>query len=1215
MLQVRRIGNPSAGALDGVGLADGGGYTKRANGRLTRARCRVAARSRRGVVATVVAWICVAMVVAPSEGRAQDVDIPDEILRAAIEGALGKSPGETITVADMRSLTELTAEFRGIKDLTGLEHATGLTSLSLNYNRIVDVTALAGLTLLKSLDLASNEISDVLPLESLGSLEYLHLQRNQISDLSPLTELDSVHDLNLSNNQISDLSPLADLTSLKFLYLEVNRISDLSALANLTSLVDLRLSVNAISDVMPLAGLEQLVTLSLSDNEISSVAPLVGLTSLRNLTVSDNRISDLSSLAHMTWLEWLHMSNNGITDVSPLSNLTSLTHLFLSSNAIKDLSLSNLGSLQYLDLSSNGLSDVSSLAGPPFLLLLDLANNKISEISSLSSQPELRTLDLSKNSISDVSPVSGLGLLGWLDLSDNRISELPSFADLRLVETLHLSNNVISDVASLSSMASLIRLYLAKNLISDMSPLTDVTELSIVDLSDNLITHVPSLTSLTSLWSLDLSGNRITELTSDTGNLGILDLADNEIASVTVSNVASLRSLDLANNSLSDLAHLSGGHSLASLNLDNNGISDVSELARMPSLAGLTLSNNEIADVSVLSRFQYLSRIEISNTGRTDLAVLGGLDRLRSVVAEANAVSDVAPIAGLPTLFDLYLGGNAVADVTALVNQAESLDRASLWRNPLDQDAFELHLPALRERGVNVVGGGWRVPVFPSPDQFNQGFVRVLSDSHEGEVWVYGSRDETRAARLWVPWSMARHFNSDDLASGNSRKGLYSRLGSNVGESLQVYALEDIEVLAYIRTSDGFVTSMHDTVPWLPADDARLDALRGQVGMESDGRMAGGHYVAIFNPASNSNQQSMLRLANVGARDADVEIYAVDDRGTPAGPVRLTMAAHTITTLTSAELESGTAPGLTGSLGDGMGKWRLVVSSDAHILVMNLMSSPTGHLTNLSTWTESLTVPLFPAASHPTQQGFVRVANLSDTSGKAEVVGYDDRGMSFGPLTLELPSGATVHFNSNDWEFGATGKALEGAAGTGEGAWRLEFASELEMVVSAYLRTRDGFLTSTHDLVDREICTNEDSYGSLPFQRGMTYTPGICELRVPFFNPASNTKQVSSLRLVNRGTSEALVSVFGIDDSGEWHGPVSLGLSAGVARTLSSYELESHDGEGVYGALGDGEGKWELRVVVKGVAAGDVTVMSVLENPTGHLTNLSTWPDPELGLR
>ena len=38
------------------------------------------------------------------------------------------------------------------------------------------------------------------------------------------------------------------------------------------------------------------------------------------------------------------------------------------------------------------------------------------------------------------------------------------------------------------------------------------------------------------------------------------------------------------------------------------------------------------------------------------------------------------------------------------------------------------------------------------------------------------------------------------------------------------------------------------------------------------------------------------------------------------------------------------------------------------------------------------------------------------------------------------------------------------------------------------------------------------------------------------------------------------------------------------------------------GALGDGRGKWRLRVSTK----GDIEAMSLLDLPTGHVANLST---------
>ena len=109
------------------------------------------------------------------------------------------------------------------------------------------------------------------------------------------------------------------------------------------------------------------------------------------------------------------------------------------------------------------------------------------------------------------------------------------------------------------------------------------------------------------------------------------------------------------------------------------------------------------------------------------------------------------------------------------------------------------------------------------------------------------------------------------------------------------------------------------------------------------------YHVPLFNPGSNVSQVSQLRLINTTDADAEVSIEGLDDRGAlPEGPVRVTLPARGARTVSAQELESG-ADGLIGRLGDGEGKWQLFVSADRPIQVMNVLRSPTGHLTNLST--------------------------------------------------------------------------------------------------------------------------------------------------------------------------------------------------------------------------------------------------------------------------
>ena len=67
----------------------------------------------------------------------------------------------------------------------------------------------------------------------------------------------------------------------------------------------------------------------------------------------------------------------------------------------------------------------------------------------------------------------------------------------------------------------------------------------------------------------------------------------------------------------------------------------------------------------------------------------------------------------------------------------------------------------------------------------------------------------------------------------------------------------------------------------------------------------------------------------------------------PGGDVTLTLGAGEARRVTAQNLEMGDS-GLTGSLGDGAGKWSLWVSADQPIRVMNLMDTLTGELSNLS---------------------------------------------------------------------------------------------------------------------------------------------------------------------------------------------------------------------------------------------------------------------------
>ena len=236
------------------------------------------------------------------------------------------------------------------------------------------------------------------------------------------------------------------------------------------------------------------------------------------------------------------------------------------------------------------------------------------------------------------------------------------------------------------------------------------------------------------------------------------------------------------------------------------------------------------------------------------------------------------------------------------------------------------------------------VPLFiAAADPVRQGFVRISNHSpRSGTITVHaiddaGRRFEPIAIALGASQSV--HFNSDDLEQGNPAKGISAGVGDGEGDwrLLVETDLEIVGPLAYVRATDGFLTAMHDVV-------------RAQRSGQGDSGETGlRHVVPIFNPASNRDQVSQLRIVNPNAEVVEITITATDDNGDPApgGDVRLRLPGGQARRVTARQLEAGD-DALTGRFGDGSGKWRLVVLADQPLRVMNLLQSRTGNLTNLS---------------------------------------------------------------------------------------------------------------------------------------------------------------------------------------------------------------------------------------------------------------------------
>ena len=188
-------------------------------------------------------------------------------------------------------------------------------------------------------------------------------------------------------------------------------------------------------------------------------------------------------------------------------------------------------------------------------------------------------------------------------------------------------------------------------------------------------------------------------------------------------------------------------------------------------------------------------------------------------------------------------------------------------------------------------------------------------------------------------------FTATELQSGNATLGLTGGIGTNVGDArLEIETDLTIVPLAFVRAADGTLSAMHDTV---------RGAARPPMGR------AGYTYdVPIFNPSSDVTQVSRLRLINPGDAAGAVTIGGRDDSGAAAtgGDVTLMLSAGGAQTLTAQQMEAGDTA-ITGRLGAGTGKWRLTVTSDQPLQVVNIVAASAGYWNNVSTTAVRGTAP------------------------------------------------------------------------------------------------------------------------------------------------------------------------------------------------------------------------------------------------------------------
>ena len=272
-------------------------------------------------------------------------------------------------------------------------------------------------------------------------------------------------------------------------------------------------------------------------------------------------------------------------------------------------------------------------------------NKNIHDISGIEYCSGLRILALRGNDIINIEPLSKLVLLNNIALENNQISDIKPFVDNPGIgigdDILTLFNNPLSDKTILQYIPMIqargVKIY------SD-AILSSPGIVNIIDENFRIVIreHLNKPTG-------DIINTELDTLTK-------IYARDRNIKNIYgIEFCLNLNTLDIGENSISDLLPLFNLKQLSILKVDNNIISDIEPLRWLDRLTNLYLNNNILSSIDVLSNLTKLTTLILNNTTIQDITPLSNLLNLKYLAVSDNPIESFEPIGNIDSLNTLEL--------------------------------------------------------------------------------------------------------------------------------------------------------------------------------------------------------------------------------------------------------------------------------------------------------------------------------------------------------------------------------------------------------------------------------------------------------------------------------------------------------------------------------------------------------------------------------
>ncbi|WP_348718817.1 hypothetical protein [Tenacibaculum sp. 190130A14a] len=504
---------------------------------------------------------------------------------------------------------------------------------------------------------------------------------------------------------------------------------------------------------VPTALIEGITTLDVSNQNIADLTGIEGFTALVDLNVETNTLTSLD-LSNNTNLQALNFDNNTIANLNlgAISNLTSIEGRY---NQLLTIDLSKNTNLTFvnlrdnlftsLDVSSNPLLETINLRGCTNLTSIDISNNP--NVKFLYFQDTLLNgLDVSQNPLLEVIviervnfnsiDVSNLPLLRQLRIADNSFTSLDVSNNPALVRLecennnltyLNLKNGnntnmpngdfIATGNTSLTCIIVDDAIYSATNWtnIDGTASFTDADYCQYTDIPDaNFEARLEALGHddisgdgkvptrlIKEVTSLTVNGHSVSDFTGieDFTGLTYLDVGNNNITSLDVSNLIlleflrvdgnSLTSLDLSNNTILVDLRCSYNSGIAGLDLSSNTLLETAHLGNN-SIASLDVSNNTL-----------LYDLRLTGNNLTTLSVTNNT-ALQTLIVSSNPLTtlDLTANIALTSFYGTNCGLTTVTNINSTVLQDLYLQRNNLTSIDFSSSAATITNVYLSENSI-----------------------------------------------------------------------------------------------------------------------------------------------------------------------------------------------------------------------------------------------------------------------------------------------------------------------------------------------------------------------------------------------------------------------------------------------------------------------------------------------------------------------------------